>query len=116
MSESDILKRMKDVAWQVVLADDALGYPKKVDFVPADSPTVDQDVWDLLVNERRAVAVVDIDDEMIIVPRHRTLLDRIREVVPVTIEIRTKASTAGKSFNTELGRKPVSSMRTAIAA
>jgi hypothetical protein len=92
------------------LSDDDLGYPNGVEFVPADEEWADEVVWRNLA-EGRATLVVDEEIELLLAPRPRTVLDRLRHRVAVNIASRVDGHATPYTTACRLGRRPVREMR-----
>lgn len=109
-------ERMHELGLRADLSDDNLGLPNHTTWVAEDQECADDAVWTALVERGDAVVLVGAKIERIIIPRHRTMLDRIRDTVPVTISIRVDGEPTEAAFSKTLGRKPVTEMRSQAPA
>ncbi len=103
-----------DKAWDLFMAasmsDDDLGYPDEVRFIPGDQEWADDVLWRSLT-EGRPTVLVSEDAELLLVPRRRTLIDRLRGHVAVNVTHRTHGHAAPFATTSRLGRHPVRQMR-----
>ncbi len=91
-------------------SDEDLGYPADVAFVPGDEEWTDEVLWRNLI-EGQATVLVGEDTELLLVPLHRGLLDRLRGSVPVSVAPRTRGHASSYATVSRLGRHPVRQMR-----
>jgi hypothetical protein len=99
-------------------ADDALGYPNGVEFVPADQEWTDAAVWRILHHDRRPVVIVAKDHELLLSPRRRNPLmrplDGLLGSTPVLVQWRALGGDdrcAPYAVATHVGRHPLGRMR-----
>lgn len=114
-TETPLQRRTHALVMRGMLDDEALGFPSYATFVAEDQEGADEIVWRTLV-DRKAVVLVGEKIETVIIPRSRSLLDRIRDTVPVTITVRADGEATGAAFATVLGPEPVTRMRSAASA
>ncbi|MGN6372731.1 MAG: hypothetical protein ACTHM1_07035 [Solirubrobacteraceae bacterium] len=107
---STITEKTWDLFMDASLSDDDLGYPRKVAFVPGDEDWVDDVVWRNLVEGRPTVVVAE-DTELLLVPKRRKLIDRLRGRVAVNIGQRDHGRAWPFVTTSCLGRRPVREMR-----
>lgn len=117
-TETELERRTHELIMRGMTDDDALGFPSRATFVAEDQEGADEIVWRTLVERKQAVVLVGEKLETIIVPKSRTLLDRMRDLVPVAITVRADGQSAGNTFAATIGHKPVTEMRStqAVAA
>lgn len=106
-------QRTNELGSRSFMSDDGMGYPNRATWVAEDQGSLDGIVWGTLVDRKEPVVIVGLKTETIIVPRPRTLLDRIRETVPVTITVRVESGPPSYTVQTNLGRNPVTEIRPA---
>lgn len=99
-------------------ADDAFGYPNGAQFIPADQAWADDAAWRALHHERRPVAIVAEDHELLLSPRRRNPLlrplDGLLGSTPVLVQWRALGGgdhPAPYAVATHVGRHPLSRMR-----
>lgn len=92
------------------LSDDDLGYPNEVEFVPSDEDWADEIVWRNLT-EGRATVLVGEEIELLLVPRRRGLINRLRGRVAVNVGQRVHGHSTPYMTASRLGRHPVREMR-----
>jgi hypothetical protein len=92
------------------LSDDTLGYPADVEFVPADEEWADEVVWRNLIGGQPTVLVGE-GDELLLIPLHRSLIDRLRGRVAVNVAHRIHGHPTPYATPSRLGRHPVRQMR-----
>ena len=66
------------------LSDDELGYPDRVAFIPGDQEWADDALWRNLT-EGRATVLVSDENELLLIPQPRGLIDRLRGRVGVNV-------------------------------
>jgi hypothetical protein len=98
------------------LADDDLGYPNDITFLPGDQEWADESAWDILHGERKAVVVVTAEHEILMIPRrHNPLLhwlDGMRGSTPVLVQWRAHGREREPyAVATHVGRHPLGRMR-----
>ncbi len=100
-----------DKTWDLFMAarGDDPGYPDDVAFVP-DEEWADEVVWRNLA-EGRATVLVSAEDELLLVPLHRSLIDRLRGRVAVNVAHRVHGRATPYATPSRLGRHPVRQMR-----
>jgi len=101
---------------RAALADDSLGYPADVAFIPGDQAWADESTWEILHDERRAVVVVTAEHEILLVPRRRNPLlrwmDGLRGSTPVVVQWRAHGHDREPyAVTTHVGRHPLGRMR-----
>ncbi len=103
-----------DKTWELFmeasLSDDGLGYPDKVSFVPGDKEWTDDVVWRNLT-EGHATVLVGDEAELLLIPRPRGPLDRLRGQVAVKVAYRVNGHPTPYAIASRLGRHPVQQMR-----
>jgi hypothetical protein len=91
--DTPVQERTHDLFMRAVLADDDLGYPNEVSFVPGDQDWADAAVWEIIHDERQAAVVVMAAHEILLTPRRRNpllrWLDGLRGSTPVLAQCRT---------------------------
>ena len=92
------------------LSDDDLGYPDRVAFIPGDQEWADDALWRNLT-EGRATVLVSDENELLLIPRPRGLIDRLRGRVGVNVTQRIHGHPAPYATASRLGRHPVRQMR-----
>jgi len=100
-----------DKTWDLFMAarGDDLGYPDDVAFVP-DEDWADEVLWRNLT-EGRATVLVGKEDELLLVPLRRDLIDRLRGRVAVNVAHRVHGHATPYATPSRLGRHPVRQMR-----
>lgn len=107
---SAITEKTWDLFMDASLNDDDLGYPRKVAFVPGDEDWADDVVWRNMVEGRPTVVVVE-DTELLLVPKRRSLIDKLRRQVAVNVGQRDSGRVWPFVLASRLGRRPVREMR-----
>lgn len=113
---TDVQDKTHELFTRAALADDDLGYPNDVSFLPGDQEWADEAAWELLHDERRAVVVVTADHEILMIPRrHNPLLhwiDGVRGSTPVLVQWRVHGREREPyAVATHVGRHPLGRMR-----
>jgi hypothetical protein len=103
-------KRTHDLFLAATLNDDDLGYPNGVEFVPDEEAWTDDVVWRNLVDGRPTL-LVGRDSELLLVPRRRGLIDRLRKRVAARVAFRVNGRPAEYAVESRFGRHPVREMR-----
>ncbi len=80
---STISNRTDKLFMDASLSDDGLGYPAEVAFVPADEVWADEVVLRTLIEGRPTVVMATKFE--LLTPQHRSLVDRLRGHVEVTV-------------------------------
>ncbi len=116
MKDTPIQERTHDLFMRAALADDDLGYPKAVAFVPGDQDWADEVAWEILHDERRAVVVVTADHEILLTPRRRNAplrwIDGMRGSTPVLAQWREDEREYGsRPLATHVGRRSLRRVR-----
>jgi hypothetical protein len=103
-----------DKTWDLFMAaslsDDDLGYPDEVEFIPGDQEWADEVLWRNLT-EGHPTVLVSEDAELLLLPRPRSLVDRLRGHVVVNVAHRTPGHASPYAIAGRLGRHPVRQMR-----
>ncbi len=107
---STISDKTDELFMAATLSDDGLGYPNGVEFVPGDEEWADDAVWRKLV-EGRPTVLVGEQDELLLVPLRRGLVDKLRGRVTVNIGHRVQGQISPYMTASRLGRHPVREMR-----
>jgi hypothetical protein len=85
-----------DKTWDLFMAaslsDDDLGYPDEVEFIPGDEEWADEVLWRNLT-EGHPTVLVSEDAELLLLPRPRSLIDRLRGHVVVNVAHRAPTDT-----------------------
>lgn len=92
------------------LRDDALGYPDDVAFLPGDEDWAEDVLWRNLVGGVPTV-LVGAEVELLLTPRRRGPLDRLRGRVRVNVAHRVHGHATPYVTVSSLGRHPLSQMR-----
>lgn len=113
---TDVQDKMHVLFTRAALADDDLGYPDDVAFLPGDQPWADKAAWELLHDERKAVVLVTTEHEILLIPRRRSpllhWLDGVRGSSPVLVEWRSHGGARERyAVATHVGRHPLGRMR-----
>lgn len=87
-----------------------MGYPNDVEFVPGDQEWADDVVWSNLA-QGLATVVVDKEGELMLLPRRRSLLDKLRGRVAVKVGLRVNGHAPDFMTASHLGRHPLREMR-----
>jgi hypothetical protein len=103
---STISDKTDELFMAATLSDDDLGYPNGVEFVPGDEEWADDAVWRKLA-EGRPTVLVDEQDELLLVPLRRGLIDKLRGRVTVNIGHRVGGHTSPFVTASCLGRETV---------
>lgn len=108
------MSAVTDKTWDVFrtasFSDDDLGYPNDVEFVPGDQEWTDDVVWSNLA-QGLATVVVDEESELMLLPRRRTLFDKLRGRVAVKVGLRVNGHAPDFMAASRLGRHPLREMR-----
>jgi len=108
------MNTLYDKTWDLFMAasmsDNDLGNPDEVRFIPGDQEWADDVLWRSLT-EGRPTVLVSEHAELLLVPRRRTLIDRLRGHVAVNVAHRTPRHAAPFATASRLGRHPVRQMR-----
>jgi len=84
---TDVQDKTHELFTRAALADDDLGYPDQVSFLPGDQEWADEAAWELLHDEHKAVVVVTAEHEILMIPRRHNpvlhWLDGVRGSTPV---------------------------------
>lgn len=108
------MSAVTDKTWDVFRAasfnDDDLGYPDDVEFVPGDQEWADDVVWSNLA-QGLATVVVNEESELLLLPRRRSVLDKLRGRVAVTVGHRVNGHAPAYMTSSRLGRHPLREMR-----
>jgi len=104
---TDKTSRLFKVAWE---SDDELGYPNDVRFIAADEDWADEAIWRSL-SEGHPTLVVDENIELLLTPRRRSPLDRLRNRIAVDVTSRVDGQPTPYATISRLGRHPVREMR-----
>jgi hypothetical protein len=101
---------------RAALANEDLGYPDEVSFLPGDQAWADEAAWELLHAERKAVVVVTAEHEILMIPRrHNSVLhwiDGVRGSTPVLVQWRAHGRDREPyAIATHVGRHPLGRMR-----
>jgi hypothetical protein len=107
---STISDKTDELFMVATLSDDDLGYPNGVEFVPGDEVWTDDAVWRKLA-EGRPTVLVGEQDELLLVPLRRGLIDKLRGRVTVNIGHRVHGQISPYMTASRLGRHPVREMR-----
>jgi hypothetical protein len=111
-----VQEKTHDLFTRAALADDDLGYPDAVVFLPGDQEWADDTTWKTLHDERKAVVVVTAEHEILLIPRRRNpllrRLDGLRRSTPVLVQLRAHGCEREPyAIATHVGRKPLGRMR-----
>lgn len=106
---STISDKTDELFMAATLSDDDLGYPNGVEFVPGDEEWTDDAVWRKLA-EGRPTVLVGEQDEILLVPLRRSLVDKLRGRVTVNIGHRVHGRMSPYITASRLGRHPVREM------
>ncbi len=106
---STISDKTDELFMAATLSDSDLGYPNGVEFVPGDEEWADDAVWRKLA-EGRPTVVVGEQDEVLLVPMRRSLVDKLRGRVAVNIGHRVHGQMSPYITASRLGRHPVREM------
>jgi hypothetical protein len=108
------MSTVHDKTWDLFMAastsNDDLGYPDEVEFIPGDHEWADEVLWRNLTEGHPTVLVSD-DAELLLLPRPRSLIDRLRGHVVVNVAHRTHGHASPYATASRLGRHPVRQMR-----
>ena len=107
---STISDKTNELFMTASLSDDDLGYPNEVEFVPGDQEWTDDVVWRNLA-EGRPTVIVGEETELLLVPTHRNLIDKLRGRVAVNVGQRIHGHVTPYVTTSHLGRHPVREMR-----
>lgn len=102
-------ERIQALLLDAALRDDP-ALPDDLALVPADERWSDDVVYRQLLAGRPTL-MVGADLELMLIPRRRSLIDRLRGGVRVRVSQRSPGMTARVATSTRLGRHPVSEMR-----
>jgi hypothetical protein len=103
-------ERTHELFLAATLSDDDLGYPNGVEFVPDEEAWTDEVVWRNLV-EGRPTVLVGVSNELLLVPRQRGVIDRLRKRVAVCVAFRVDGRPGEYAVECRFGRHPVREMR-----
>lgn len=87
-----------------------VGYPNGVEFVAADEEWAERVLWRNLI-EGTPTVLVSEDAEVLLMPLHRSPIDRLRGRVPVNVAQRVHGRATPYATRSRLGRHPVREMR-----
>ena len=107
---SRTVDKARELFMTASLSDDDLGYPDRVAFIPGDQEWADDALWHNLT-EGRATVLVSDENELLLIPQPRSLLDRLRGRVGVSVTQRIHGRPAPYATASRLGRHPVRQMR-----
>lgn len=114
MDDTVIQIRTHELFLESVHADDDMGYPNDISFIPADQEWSEESAWRKLT-EQLPVALVREHDELVIVARPQNLLDRVLGTVRGTVERRVDGRRVDGPTTTRLDRRAVRKMRAAAS-
>jgi hypothetical protein len=103
-------ERTHELFVAATLSDDDFGYPNGVEFVPGDQEWSDDVVWDNLTARRTTLLVGEVG-ELLLFPRRRSMIDRLRKRVTVTVAFRVNGRPGEFAVASRLGHHPVREMR-----
>lgn len=108
------MSTVTDKTWDVFrtasFSDDDLGYPDDVEFVPGDQEWADDVVWSNLTHGLATVVVIE-ESELVLLPQRRSLIDKLRGRVAVTVGQRVNGHAPAYMTSSRLGRHPLREMR-----
>jgi hypothetical protein len=102
-------ERTHELFVAATLSDDDLGYPNGVEFVPDEQGWTDEVVWRNLV-EGRPTLLVGENSELLLVPRRRGVIDRLRKRVAVCVAFRVNGRPGEYAVECRFGHDPVREM------
>lgn len=107
---STITDKADELFIAATLGDGEPGYPNGVEFVSSDEPWSDEVVWRNLAQGRPCVLVGE-EGELLLIPRPRSPIDRLRGGVRVRVAQRVNGRAGSFVTASRLGRHPVREMR-----